>query len=398
MTRDQVITDILKLTNHNLLLMLATSVGKTRCALEYLNSKHLNFQHGGILVVIPRLVLINNWKDEFIRWGFAKMLPFVTFSTYVSLPKLEGQSFQCVIYDECHHLSERCLESVPHIKTKYNILLSATVKQNHLQQLKQLFAHLHVYTVPLRQAIDDNILPDPDIYLIPLQLNTENITCTFVKNANKTVEKHIQFVDMWKELKNPQSKQYKLIIHCTPMQYYNNMTNLISYYYNKSYHPLFKNKYLKLCNDRLKWLSQQKEQVVLRILEYLKDKRTLTFCSSIQQTENLGKYCLNSKNAENTEKILQKFQNGEINHITACDMLNEGANLRNCQIGIFASLHSSNIIITQRNGRLLRHEKPIFIIPYYKNTRDEEIIQIMLKDYNQNLVHIVKKPSDLKDI
>ena len=65
-------------------------------------------------------------------------------------------------------------------------------------------------------------------------------------------------------------------------------------------------------------------------------------------------------------------------------------NLKDCQIGLFISLHSSNIIISQRNGRLLRHKEPIFIIPYFCNTRDEEIVEEMLKDYNKDLIHYDK--------
>ena len=79
-------------------------------------------------------------------------------------------------------------------------------------------------------------------------------------------------------------------------------------------------------------------------------------------------------------------------------MLNEGANLVDCQVGVFASLHSSEIIITQRNGRLLRHSDPIFIIPYYKNTRDEEIVEVMLKDYNPEKVQIISSIQELTNI
>jgi superfamily II DNA or RNA helicase len=163
------------------------------------------------------------------------------------------------------------------------------------------------------------------------------------------------------------------------------------------YNPIFKNKFQQACLERLKWLSKQKEDVVKTILTYLQNKRTLTFCSTIEQTEILGEHCINSKNKKALE-TLNKFQNKEINHITACGMLNEGANLVDCQVGVFASLHSSEIIITQRNGRLLRHLNPIFIIPYYKNTRDEEIVEVMLKDYNPEKVQIISSIQELTNI
>lgn len=38
--------------------------------------------------------------------------------------------------------------------------------------------------------------------------------------------------------------------------------------------------------------------------------------------------------------------------------------------------------------RILRHKDPIIIIPYYKNTREEEIKDKMLEDYNPELIEI----------
>ena len=54
-------------------------------------------------------------------------------------------------------------------------------------------------------------------------------------------------------------------------------------------------------------------------------------------------------------------------------MLNEGVNLIDCQIGIFAYLTISERLNTQKVGRLIRHPKPIIYIVYFANTRDEEI-------------------------
>lgn len=70
-------------------------------------------------------------------------------------------------------------------------------------------------------------------------------------------------------------------------------------------------------------------------------------------------------------------------------------NLMNCQIGIYAVLNSSERMIKQKMGRLLRHKEPILIIPYFKNTRDGEIVNKMTEDYNPENIKII---NDLKDI
>lgn len=71
-------------------------------------------------------------------------------------------------------------------------------------------------------------------------------------------------------------------------------------------------------------------------------------------------------------------------------------NLVNCQVGIYANLNSSEAIIKQRMGRLLRHPNPIIIVPYFKNTREEELMNVMLKDYNPELVTTISNIKDIK--
>lgn len=70
-------------------------------------------------------------------------------------------------------------------------------------------------------------------------------------------------------------------------------------------------------------------------------------------------------------------------------------NLVNCQIGIYAILNSSERLIKQKLGRLLRHKQPIIIIPYFLRTREEELVKTMIQDYNPELISII---NDIKDI
>jgi hypothetical protein len=93
---------------------------------------------------------------------------------------------------------------------------------------------------------------------------------------------------------------------------------------------------------------------------------------------------------------ITKFNKDKIKHITSCNILDEGINLQNCKVGIYASLNSSERMVKQKLGRLLRHKKPIIIIPYYKNTRDEELVKKMLEDYNKDLVYTVSNITDIK--
>lgn len=394
MTREQIRNDILNLKSKYILAELPTSVGKTRVALEFMNDKKAT---GNILIVIPRLILIDNWKKEFIKWGYEPYLTQVTFITYISLPKYtKGKVYDLVIFDECHHLSERAREAAEELISNYTLLLSATVNRTLKKEFKMLFPQLECYKISMREAIDEDILPDPQVFLIPLELSN-NIIETMVINpkAKKTIKASFSYRFMARKDKNT-----KYIIECTQKEYYSDLSAMVDFYKRNYFHTNNQAIYFRWqqkAKERLMWLSGLKNNVVLQLLEKLKDKRTLTFCNGIEQTEILGKYCINSKNTE-SDSILEDFNNEKINHITACNILNEGANLTNCQVGIFVSINSSDTMRIQKLGRILRHKEPKIFIIYYKGTREEELVQEMLENYNSELVTVVSNLKELNEI
>ena len=388
MTREEISSLISSNNYQHIVLELSTGMGKSRMALEYINKVNPK----NILIVIPRLVLINNWKEEINKWGYSHLLDRITFSTYVSLHKHMYTKWDTICYDEAHHLSDRCKEVDSILVANHRLFLSATLKREHKRWINHNYPTAEFISVSLKEAIDNEVLPDPKIFLIPLILDTANSTEILVKkNKKTTLTIDCFYKDRWKYM-----KLYNCNIKCTPQQYYTEISNDIDYWKKQSmFKKSFEFKWLKCCNDRLKWLANQKITIVKTILKQLKDYRVLTFCSSIEHTELLGKYCINSKNKD-AMKYLNMFNEGKIKHITACDMVNEGLNLANCKIGLFAAINSSEILIKQKNGRILRHKEPVIIIPYYKNTREEEIVSKMLENYNPELVKKITNLNDLK--
>lgn len=397
LSRDKARDEILRVTSPNILCELPTSFGKTRIALDLMHSKYPTIEYMDpaitkILIVVPRLVLIQNWKDEFVKWGYEKYLPYVEFVTYMSFPKKAG-SWSLIIFDEIHHLSERCRESLQDFSIKSSIMLSATVSYDMKVALSYIFPNLYIYKVSTKQAIDEEILPDPRVYLIPLTLDNVRADCEIIKNNSQKIELVVPY---HKRFDYAKIKNRRIIIKCTQRQYYNDMSSMIVWYKNRTFNNTFKNLFLRKSGERLKWLSNQKSAYIKTLLDHLGNQRTLTFCNSIAQTEELGTYCINSKNTKKSKENLDMFNAQSINHITACNMLDEGMNLVNCRVGVYAVLNSSDRMIKQKLGRLLRHPDPVIIIPYFKNTRDEEIVQKMLEDYNPKLVSTITNLTDLK--
>lgn len=390
MTKEEHVENILNLsdTHKSLMLKLPTSFGKSKISLDIIKRHVPETLFGcNVLIVIPKLVLIKTWKEEIAKWGIPEFVN-VTFSTYISFPKHADVSWDFVILDEGHHFTENCADAAESFHIKRLIVLSATIPKDARYRLKDTFPGIYEYTVTVKEAITEGVLPDPKVLLIPMMLDNTYIDQQIVKNKSKSGEPIVVYYKNRFSTRGIKTKP--VIIKCTQQEYYNEISEEINWWereYKRTQQEFRKLGMLKRRGDRLHWLSELKDSVVEKILQSLRDNtRTLTFCASIAQTERLGKYCINSKN-RNSSQNLDDFNNGQINHITACSVLNEGVNLKNCQVGIYANLSSSKIVEIQRLGRILRHSNPLIVIPYFVNTREEEIVTKMMQNYNVSLVH-----------
>lgn len=371
---------ILSTPKHHILLEAGTGVGKSKLAI--LKMAQLFNPSSRFLIVIPRKVLIKNWQAEFIKWHHAEMLFHITFVTYVSFPKMVG-SWSLICFDEAHHLSARCREAFPYFHFSYGLYLSATLKREVTDFLYSSFhaSQIERIKVSTRRAIEAEVLPDPQILLLPLHLDGEHQNLTYVKKKPHRGEKAllIPYEQKW------QYRSYKgaLSYRCTEQQYYNEMSGLIEWYKGKSTHPTMRNMWLHKCGERLQWLSLHKLPLTLKIIPLL-HSRFLVFCNTIEESKAFSIPAVNSKvGSEN----LQRFNAGEINSLVAVNMLNEGINVSDCKIGLFNAINASETYQIQKIGRILRHSSPIIIIPYFKDTREEEIVQKWMQGYNPALIH-----------
>lgn len=348
-----------------------TGYGKTKKALDTL--KELNLTK--VLIVIPRLALIKSWKEEIVKWD-SKIEP--TFTTYVSLKKYKLGLFEATIFDECHHISERCMIHLLNNTSLHNILLSATLSKDLKERIRFVFKIFNWEKKMLKEAIKEKVLPKPKILGIPLELSEEQDSIFIDGKRSSKVFMRIHFNQLKAMRKKYPSKTFEVI--CSEKQWYEYNSKKIDYWKENMFNCEWKrNRYLHLCGDRLKFLASIKTKHVKNLLETaFRTKRAIIFCNTIEQTEQLGVTCIHSKNF-NAPVLLQEFNDYKIDKIATVNQLNEGVNLTECQYGIFNCLNSSSIMNIQKIGRLLRHNNPRIVIPYFKNTREEEIFNTKIK-------------------
>lgn len=392
MTREEVTKEAInKIQNTQVsILQLATGFGKSKLAIECINTlSDLQFKLSeeglSVNIVVPTRALITNWQKELDKWDCKTDL--IDIKCYNSLAKMSPYA-DLLILDEAHHLSEAkqqvVLDMLKVNPTMKIIALSATLDKDNITFLKSLGTYNYIKCTTV-DAINDNVLPDPMIYLIPMELDNRVNNSQIIINPKKLDTTICSYNNMW-----PYKKRYpnkRIIVNCTQRQYYQDIDNKVEFYKKKfmvTRSEIMKNRWLRTAKDRLEWLAIQKNNMVNRITNRFDDQRYVIFCANIKQSELLCNQSITSKS--NAMTILNKFNNKKINHISSCIILNEGHNLVDCRMGIFANLNGSEKLGIQRIGRTLRHEKPILIVPFFKNTRDEEIVKKMFVGYNKERI------------
>lgn len=400
MTREEIYTECLtKLEKSDFLLLeLATGMGKSKQAIDiinYLVETKYQGKHTSMLLLVAKTVHKQTWKDEFKKWGGINV-DELTIECYESLKKHEYESFDFVVMDEMHHLnSDKRLDLFSTLTYGNVIGLSATIPK----KLKQYFQYEYaaeVVTCSIVDAIEDEVLPEPQIILYPLQLDNVRPTESIEVNPKAKGKTYYgNYNELWKYRK----MKVHAIISCTPRQRVNEYNSQILYEknrYMRTRQDFLKNKWLFDCGERIKYLANLKNNIILSILQRLEKERTITFCKTIEQADILGKYSIHSKNKD-SDTIYNNFNAKKINHIVSVNVLNEGANLVDCKYAVFANYSSSEICSAQRVGRSLRHKSPVIILPYYEATREEEIVNIMIESFKEESIHTIHSLKELDE-
>jgi len=378
-----------------LLLQAATGVGKTAISLKLCNYLFQNqlkdLKQIDVLILVAKRVHKQTWKEEIEKWGgliHSTGKINIRMECYESLHKCLDTPWTIVLSDEVHHLgSEVRLELMKGLKFKYFLGLSATIPRK-LQAYFKYRYHAHIVSCDLVEAIEDEVLPEPEILLFPLMLDNRNYSETWEvnpKSSGPTV--HGELKDIWKYKR----QKVHAVLSCTQKQKCMEYDKLIEWekkqYMSTRREPL-KLSWLYHAGKRLEYLADVKLPIVKDIIKKLYKHRSITFCKTIAQAEEVSKNCIHSKNADSDE-MYKAFNAKTINHISAVNILNENANLVDCKYAVFCNLSSSEVQVPQRIGRSLRHKSPVIIVPYYAGTREEELAKEMVEGFNKDYIKVI---------
>ena len=371
----------------NLILEWVTGSGKSFNAI---NLQHkMNSQK--TFICVAEIAHIQNWIDEYIKHGYEELLKTTEIFCYASAKKYVNQSCDLLIYDEGHHaFGDIRFEIFSTIKPKATILLSATIEDDDKYNYKRLHGDYNLYEISMEKAIEMELIPEPKVILMPLTLDNNEITETVNYTRGKNInEIHCNYNQRNAYIYNKSKhKTLNLIIHCTQQEKY----NYIEEEYNK-YKRLaglrlnYKFKWLRLGNERKRFLSDCKTNKIKEICETINNQRFICFCGSIEQADYIGKEnAIHSK--KESKSIIENFNNKKISSIFAVQKLVEGVNLTDIECAIVGQLDGQDRPIIQKIGRSIRAEFPIVYILYFKHTKDEDYLQNVIDNIPLKYIEI----------
>ncbi len=385
--------------HNNVILKWGTGVGKSYAFIqmqEYLKAKK-------VFIVVAETAHILNWEDEYKKHNKKHLLKDVEIFCYASLHKYEDAEVDLICLDEGHRaLTDRRIHFLKSIKTKKRVLLSATIKSNQIDYINYSLGTFYTHIVSLQDAIKTEILPEPTIYLVPIRfpkgLTTVEITWGR-KNKRKTI--YCEYKDRFKYISHKKKYPHiKLIVSCTYYQkneYYNSMINFYRNRFFISRQIFFKHRWLQLGSERKRFLAEAKTSTVQEFLPKIKDKRFICFTGSINQANTLSKNknVIHSK-IKDTTSIIKAFNEEQIDNLFVVNMLKEGQNLNNIEVGVIVQLDGDVGPFIQKSGRVMRAENPEIFIFYYEDTRDIEYLNKILEVIEDKHFKVISNIEEFK--
>ena len=326
-------------------------VGKT-----FIGLKHLDLlAPAKVLVVAPKKSIFQSWKDEMVKHNLEYLEPYITFSTYISLPK-QDLNYDVVYLDECHNLLPSHEPWLTQFQGKIVGLTGTPPKFERSVKGKLVSKFCPIrYEYFVDDAVSDGILNDYKIIVHMLPLSRAKNMMAGGKTRKwptSEMESYIYWSDRIDSAPSP---------HETMMLRIQRMKAMMKF--------------------------PSKEAYAKNLFESITDKCIL-FANTQEQADKLCRHSYHSENEDSEENLL-KFKAGIITKLSAVLQLNEGVNIPELRQGIIMHAYGNERKSSQRIGRLLRlnpDDVATVHILCYKDTVDEGWTKSALSVFDQSKI------------
>lgn len=327
-----------------LLCQWATSTGKSGVALRFLKDN----PGMDCLILVPEQNNITNWQVEFDKFRVDRSKAVI--ACYASFHKYCNTKWDLLVFDEVPHIDTELRRAVcSSVKGEFILALGAVVDEDERAALENAYGPFYVSTVTLQQGIVWGIIPKPLICIIHLELDSTTKRFMYQGHKETALERYQRLLQQVNKAKAD----------------YENSDSV----YNKQ-------RMLRAGNERKRFLGMQKHQAIQALCRKLDEnkRRYLCFCTSIRQATSLGGKNAFTSQTLKSEKVLERFNNHEIDSLFAVSKLIEGQNLVDIERGIITQLGGTPRITVQMIGRVLRSKNPVIYIPVFDDTKDDSFL------------------------
>lgn len=362
----------------------ATGIGKTKPAIDEMMelwNVYLYNKQKLSIDLLPKIFLAvpteklrdEGWPEEVAQWygeeGLTMWKQCVQAECYASVNTVKDTHFDLVIFDEIHWITPASSLFFAH--NTFDAIMGMTATSPNLKRDPEKYAIIKqhapvIFSYSLDQGVEDGVVADFEINVImmPLDSSTKNITAgTKLKPFLTTESGHYEYL-------------------CKNLRKLFMLANVAGQNRAMVEKRIM---FATLARTRFIYNLPSKTRMAKKLMESaLPDKRTLIFCGSIKQADELcGEHVFHSK--ANSNGKFEAFKAGEGEYLGVVNAANEGHNIVNLDQAIIIQVNSNERNLVQRIGRAVRaredHKAIIWII-CVQGTADEKWVEKALVNFN----------------
>lgn len=320
----------------------ATGVGKTFCAVQAILLLLKHEPNAVVKIIVPTEVLRKQWIDDYInKYSIASNCIVEIINSAV----MYTSNCDLLILDEIHGYASDVMSQIFECVT-YNMILGLTATIERLDGKEEIIKKYAPVcdTITLKEALENGWISPVKQYLVLL-----DVDLTEYKKIDQKFNSYFAFFGYnwnvgqkcltdWK-YRNAFAKEMGV----TPKEVIKISAD-----------------WMRQVHARTHFVSShpKKIEVCKKILDARKDKKCITFSSTIEEAEKIGcDFILHSKQKKKINKqILDQFNNCKSGSIASSKALDVGVDVKGLSVGIIMNINSSKIKSIQRLGRICRFE------------------------------------------
>ena len=371
------------LINKNGIVEMATATGKTVVGIMAIRELWKENRKASVLVICHRTVILNQWRREIIQKlginanensNYKKPLTFgnfrIQFETVQSVMKSPSKYYaDLLIIDEVHHIAgkkyRRALDLLHHQKIGLTAQLDEGERKN---AVTKYFGEI-IYKYSLIEALKDGIVPEFSWIVHPVFLD--------IKEEEEFRELSSKIHNMFYQIKNDKKTIKKL----TGNERYK-ITGIYDFI-----RLIEKARYsgtelpenwiaLRTLLQKRRWIIHRSGPRLDKARDFANEMadnhKIIIFLMDTESCDNLAMqlrqnhrnvFVIHSKIQEDPIKVVNEFRKVQNGILLGVEMLNEGIDIPNADVGINVAFTKTQLQLVQRMGRVLRkdeNKKPKF--------------------------------------